>query len=182
MAKSRIQKRSRLQERRAAKDVGGRVQAGSGNSWRSKGDVRDVSQLRMECKYTGKSTYVLQLSDLEKIQLEALKGGLEEWAMQIEFVTGAGSSVKMAVGSYLLLKDRWKQHGSGDLFESYTETEAKSVRLSLSEIWNLDTVARAERGGWLWQFVFKMPNGLPKCYGLTSWDIYTEMLNKEKAA
>lgn len=98
MAKSWNQKRSKLQERRIAEDVGGRVQAGSGSSWRAKSDVRDLGKLRIEAKFTSKDTYALKLKDLLKIREEALLGGLETWAMQIEFVSG--SKQKYAVLDY----------------------------------------------------------------------------------
>ena len=98
MAKSWNQKRSKLQESRIAKDVGGRVQAGSGSSWRAKSDVRDIGKLRIEAKFTSKDTYALKLKDLLKIREEALLGGLETWVMQVEFV--AGSKQKYAILDY----------------------------------------------------------------------------------
>jgi hypothetical protein len=98
MAKSWNQKRSKLQERRISEDVGGRVQAGSGSSWRAKSDVRDIGKLRIEAKFTSKDTYALKLKDLLKIREEALIGGLETWAMQIEFI--GASKQKYAVLDY----------------------------------------------------------------------------------
>jgi len=88
MARSRVQRRSRLQEERIAAELEGKVQAGSGNSWRAKGDVRVQGEWRVEAKYTEKSTYPLRLSSLQKIADEALKGGLEEPVLQLEFVGG----------------------------------------------------------------------------------------------
>ncbi len=85
MAKTPQQRRSQKQEERAAEEVGGRAQAGSGASWRAKSDVRDLGKLRIECKYTDKTVYILRLADLKKIRDEAITGGLEGWAMQIEF-------------------------------------------------------------------------------------------------
>jgi hypothetical protein len=103
MAKSWNQKRSKLQERRIAADVGGRVQAGSGSSWRAKSDVRDIGNLRIEAKFTSKDSYSLKLKDILKIREEALIGGLETWAMQIEFV--GGSKQKYAVLDYYMFQE-----------------------------------------------------------------------------
>lgn len=95
--RSRGQIKSKMQERRAAEDLGGRVQKGSGSSDFAKGDVRKAGDLRLECKTTSKKSYSLKLSDIQKIQLEALKGGLEDWAMQIEFQGQLGQNKKVAV-------------------------------------------------------------------------------------
>ncbi len=78
-------RKSILQERRAAVDMGGRVQPGSGAPDFYKGDVRAPGDIRVECKTTGSKSYVLKLSELEKIRGEALMGGEESFAMQIEF-------------------------------------------------------------------------------------------------
>jgi hypothetical protein len=76
------QKRSRAQEKRAAKRIGGRVQPASG-AGRSKGDVRDPGHVRMECKLTRSNSYSLKLADLQKIEKEATTG--EHPIFEIEF-------------------------------------------------------------------------------------------------
>lgn len=76
------QKRSRLQEKRAAKRVGGRVQPASG-AGRAKGDVRVPRELRMECKLTRANSYSLRLDLLQKIEREATTG--EKPVFEIEF-------------------------------------------------------------------------------------------------
>ncbi len=63
-------KRSRLQEKRAARDYDGTVQAGSGNQWHSKGDVRTRNFL-IECKTTVHQSYSLARQTWEKIRAEA---------------------------------------------------------------------------------------------------------------
>lgn len=78
-------RKSLLQERRVAKDLGGKVQPGSGAPDFYKSDVRKIGDVRVECKTTGAKSYSLKLHELEKIKAEAVEGGLESWAMQIEF-------------------------------------------------------------------------------------------------
>ena len=77
---------SQRQERQAARDVGGRVQAGSGNVKLGGGaDVRKQGELRIECKYTSKASFSIKLAELRKVKMQALKGGLEEPVLQFAF-------------------------------------------------------------------------------------------------
>ena len=76
------QKRSRQQEKRAAKRYGGHVQPASG-AGRSKGDVRTPGELRVECKFTRANSYALRLDLLEKLEREATSG--ENPIFEIEF-------------------------------------------------------------------------------------------------
>ena len=80
--KTNSQKRSRLQEKRAASRIGGRVQPASG-AGQAKGDVRDVGRIRMECKFTRAKSYSLKLEELKKIEREAGSG--EQPIFEIEF-------------------------------------------------------------------------------------------------
>lgn len=89
-------RKSQLQERRAAADLGGKPQPGSGSSAFYKGDVRSVGKVLVECKTTSKKSYTLSLSDIEKIKAEALMSGEESWAFQIEF-QGMSSNKRFAV-------------------------------------------------------------------------------------
>lgn len=61
-----------------------------------KGDARKVGELRVECKTTGSKAYNLKLEEIIKIQSEAISGGDEYWAMQIEF-QGQYTNRKVAV-------------------------------------------------------------------------------------
>jgi hypothetical protein len=81
---SKMQKRiSNKQERRMAKDLGGRVQPASGAMKNAKGDVRKLGVVRGEAKYTSKESFILKKSELEKIVNEA---GLERAVLQLCFI------------------------------------------------------------------------------------------------
>jgi hypothetical protein len=80
--KTDSQKRSKKQEKRAAKRVGGYTTSGSG-SGREKGDVRAAWDTRIECKETTAKSYSLKLADLEKLEREAAAG--EDPVFEIEF-------------------------------------------------------------------------------------------------
>lgn len=91
------QRKSRLQETRIAKDIGGRRQKASGATDFAKGDVRKQGEIRVEAKTTGARTFILKLSDVSKIREEALLGGAEDWAMQVEFQGQMGANRKLAI-------------------------------------------------------------------------------------
>lgn len=114
---------SQLQERRAAADVGGRLQPGSGAPEFYKGDVRAAGDLRIECKTTSKKSYALHLSDIEKIKAEALMGGAEGWAFQVEF-QGVTSNKRFAVidwQEYLDLRKMQKAQQEGEKYQDELE-------------------------------------------------------------
>lgn len=67
-------KRSQSQEKRIAKRSGGSRNAGSGNGWIRKGDVRSDGVL-YEMKRTDKQQITIKLADLEKIRQEAWADG-----------------------------------------------------------------------------------------------------------
>jgi hypothetical protein len=71
LAKSEGQKQSLKHEKRLAKAVGGQRNVASGAFWFRKGDVRS-QDLLIEHKWTGKKSFTLQSSVLEKITTEAL--------------------------------------------------------------------------------------------------------------
>lgn len=64
-------KRSRIQERKGAKDVGGRVTPGSGNQWHTKNDVRTDTE-SFEFKSTLARQFTLRLNDLKQAEKYAL--------------------------------------------------------------------------------------------------------------
>lgn len=84
--KSDSQKRSKAQEKRAAKRIGGSVQPASG-AGRAKGDVRRPWHSRVECKFTRAKSFSLKLSELEKIEKEAVPPELPIFEIEFQGVT-----------------------------------------------------------------------------------------------
>ena len=76
--------RSKTQELNRAKDTGGRVQAGSGSSWRAPQDVVTGEHLE-ELKFTGKSSYSIKTSMWVKLRSNAVRLGREP-KLVIDFV------------------------------------------------------------------------------------------------
>lgn len=164
MAKTRHQLRSKLQETRIAKEVGGKVQVGSGSSWRAKSDVRKMGELRIEAKHTNKKTYTLKLSDILKIRNEAVLGGMEPWAIQVEFVRGIGYSTKFAVIDYfhfweLLHSNASIPHHQKILYRdwgaAWRELEAKQYVLHCDAMLAETGAALAEGQIWGMRIIFK---------------------------
>lgn len=81
--KTDAQKRSRQQEKRAAKRTGGKLTPGSGNQPGAKGDVRVMGSVRIECKCTTAESFRLKLEDLMKIERAGESG--ENPILEIEF-------------------------------------------------------------------------------------------------
>lgn len=126
----KIKKRSDLQERRVAADLGGKVQKASGATDFAKGDVRKFGDVRVECKTTGTKNYRLSIKDIKKIQSEALKGGMEDWVMQIEFQGQTGVNYKYAVMGYYSFIEAMKEPV---IFVTYV-AQKDSIALSLSDL------------------------------------------------
>jgi hypothetical protein len=73
------------QEKRAAKDLGGKTTAASGAAKFSGGaDVRVMGKIRLECKFTEKSEYTLRYIELQKVRKQAMKA-LEQPVLQFAF-------------------------------------------------------------------------------------------------
>lgn len=90
---SYIKRKSQKQEKRTAKEFGGKLTPASGALSGAKGDVRtgvrDGSRFNqqdflIENKFTDKSSYSLKLSIWEKIELEALRDNFRTPLMQID--------------------------------------------------------------------------------------------------
>ncbi len=62
---------SRLQEKRAAANYGGKVTPGSGNQWFKKADVH-TEHMIIECKATAKASYSLKADDIMKLHIQAI--------------------------------------------------------------------------------------------------------------
>lgn len=68
--------RSKAQERRIASQTGGRVQAGSGSSWRARQDVKTPGRL-IQVKYTDKGSFSLTVKEIRQVQNDAALAGRE---------------------------------------------------------------------------------------------------------
>ena len=84
-AKRRQNARSAKMEARVAREVGGRTMAGSGSSWRARGDVSAEEHL-IQHKYTDAKSFVLKLAEWEQVQTDARNAG-KDGAMIIEFAS-----------------------------------------------------------------------------------------------
>lgn len=94
-------RRSVRQEKRIARDVGGRRVAGSGSMPGFKGDVKDPKWLT-EAKTTSARSYSLKLSTFRKIELEAIRAS-KEAALVVEI---AGRQlVVLDYNTWLAIKD-----------------------------------------------------------------------------
>lgn len=94
-------RRSKKQEAAIAKEMGGRVQPGSGNRPLFKSDVVNTDYgFRVEAKTTAQRSYTLNITTLEKIRKEALLSGTN-WMMQIDI--GDKNPLRIAVLDYNVL-------------------------------------------------------------------------------
>lgn len=82
-AKRTQNSRSRKQEKRRAEEVGGKVQAGSGSSWRRPEDVVGPETVE-QIKYTDAKGFAVKAAELERILQNALRNGREP-VIVIEF-------------------------------------------------------------------------------------------------
>ena len=115
--------RSNLQEKRVAKEIGGKVTIASGAFDFQKGDVRH-DQFLVECKTTEKSFYALTYEVWKKIQTEALRDGLRLPVMSIDLEDGKH---KLAVFDFALMYDHT------DFFDQEIKTitvDKKSFRVT----------------------------------------------------
>lgn len=81
--KQKQNSRSAQQERKVAKRTGGRVQAGSGSSWRAPQDVKTSTHL-ISVKYTDRASYSIKADDWAALVDDAAHTGREP-ALIIEF-------------------------------------------------------------------------------------------------
>ena len=80
--KNQVKKKSQKKENSRAKELGGKVQPGSGNQFFAKGDIKLENYL-IEHKYTDNKSYSITLSTFKKIEKEA-QALLKNPAMIIE--------------------------------------------------------------------------------------------------
>lgn len=174
MAKSRAQRRSKLQEDRIAEDLGGKRQSGSGTSWRETNDVRKIGQLRVEAKYTEKSVYVLKVQDLLKLRDDAIKGGLETPVMQVEFVHGSAGSYKLAVIDFKLFHNWYGFSQEKPLHLQDCYVVGKQFQLDGESAKAFFTGAIALGALGVIRTVFHH-NDYDRTYAVITWDLFTTL-------
>lgn len=102
-------KRSRLQERRGASLYGGTVNAGSGNQWMRKNDIRTPTE-SIEMKTTTKHSFSLKAVDLQKTFEQALLDN-RIGVFEVEFADDGLTVVILDKSDYLELREK----ASGEL-------------------------------------------------------------------
>jgi hypothetical protein len=173
--KSFAKRQSELQERRTARAVGGRVQPASGALPHAKGDVRAAGELRIECKTTSGSSYILKKSDLKKITREAQEH-LEEWAFEIQFQKQSGMGKKFVVQDWTLFHSRWAQQATEEdvlATVTYVPATARQQVLRLNEL--TAETGQAEQAGKtiVFEIIFSDAAGNPDGhYALVSWELW----------
>lgn len=136
-----IHKKSQAQEKRLAKEFGGRTQLGSGNieSVGMKGDIRmgdtspsfNTEDFLIEAKFTDSPKYKLEVKTWQKIEKEALRDNMRTPMMQIDI-----QEVELIVMS---LNDYQGMYGELEGDYDTILTEAKTHSLDGAKIYaNLD--------------------------------------------
>jgi hypothetical protein len=97
-------KRSRLQERRGAKEYGGSRNSGSGSGWVRKADVRTDDEL-IEFKTTSKGSFSLKSSDLRKLWEAALLDGRLP-LFEVEFARDGVSCVILEKNDFMEMREK----------------------------------------------------------------------------
>jgi hypothetical protein len=176
MAKTPQQRRSRLQERRIAEEIGGREQPASGAAWNAKGDVRKLGELRVEAKYTEKNYYVLKLADLLKIRDEALLGGAEQWAFQVEFTS---FYQKWALLDFGLWHHMFMFQADAEDVVNLSEYFApgKSIRLHAHGLYQKRTASSSKKQAFVARVIFQSdePNAEKFTFALIDWDEFIHL-------
>jgi len=98
-------KDSQRQERALALEVSGSVNAGSGNGWVRKGDVRSDREL-WECKITSAKSFSLKYEDLRKVFEQAIVDGRIPIFM-VEFMKQGESFVVLTKDDYMEMREKY---------------------------------------------------------------------------
>jgi hypothetical protein len=98
-------KDSQRQERALAREVLGSVNAGSGNGWVRKGDVRSEREL-WECKITSAKSFSLKYDDLRKVFEQAIVDGRIPIFM-VEFMKQGESFVVLTKDDYMEMREKY---------------------------------------------------------------------------
>ncbi len=171
-------RKSVLQERRAAEELGGRVQPGSGAPEFYKSDVRVAGEVRVECKTTSKRAFVLKLKELDKIRDEALRGGLEVPVLQVEF-RASNSGRRFAVLDYAWFYQMESRcNPVRHLLVTPVNVLSQSVPLNLDGLIRLQAAASEAKYHWVLKVVF----GGTRMFAVINWEDFLAMhaTSKEK--
>ena len=106
LMKSKGQRESKKHEDRLAKKVGGQRSAGSGAFWSRKGDVRS-QDLLIEHKWTGKASFTVKATVLEKIVEEAI---LDSRMPVLGFSLNNENYVMLTEDDFLELRQTIQEH------------------------------------------------------------------------
>jgi hypothetical protein len=120
-------RKSTLQEKHVAKEVGGRTTPASGAMWGCKGDVRSDIFL-VECKTTEKDKYSLTITTWDKIRVEAVKDGMKIPVMCIDLCNG---KYRYAVFEYFPVDIEWVYKVPVEVF---TNKSSHSIKVGVEEI------------------------------------------------
>lgn len=114
------------QEKRSAAELGGHTTAASGAAKFSGGaDVRVMGKIRLECKFTEKSNYILKYEELKKVRRQAIKA-LEQPVFQFAFRHPNGR-----LKSYAVIP--WNMEETTGI-EHFWNTSANSITLTENQL------------------------------------------------
>ena len=139
-----------------------------------------MGHVRGECKHTSKPVYILKEEDLKKIQMEALKGGFEDWVMQVEFLGAVGQSRKFAVLDYKMFQDMWQSPSHGHHLEK-SKSQHSVAQVGKSFQFKLDDALKYSALHVI-QLAFMEDNETmkattlpPKLYAIVPWQVYLDV-------
>lgn len=92
--------KSNKQEKKVAKEVGGKEVIASGSLWFAPSDVR-TDEFLIECKTTEKDYYILRQKTWDKIHREAMSDGMRVPVMQIQLEDGADEIVVLNILDFI---------------------------------------------------------------------------------
>jgi hypothetical protein len=91
-----VKRRSQIQEKKTAQEVGGEVIPASGALWFAPADARNKKYL-FECKTTEEDFYTLKYVTWKKIEDEALKDGIRIPVMRVDINESLVGTTSLAV-------------------------------------------------------------------------------------
>lgn len=142
---SYIKKKSMAQEKRTAKEFGGKMQVASGALWGSKGDVRtggdrtsdfNSMDFLIENKFTDKNYYLFQFGTWDKIKKEAICDNFRIPMMQIDILEDM-ELVVLDYNDYM----SYSLDKELDVYDWRMEVTNKSFRINHSDITRLEEEA-----------------------------------------